>query len=65
MSLCFSGRSFGPRCPQRKKLVAAKYAFFVTDTDADAPTHDLTVNSQDLAVDLVNDNDDAGVVAAN
>ncbi|XP_062106111.1 uncharacterized protein LOC133817578 [Humulus lupulus] len=25
---CFSGRMFGPRCPQRKKLVASKSVLF-------------------------------------
>ncbi|KAM7492348.1 hypothetical protein LguiA_035269 [Lonicera macranthoides] len=26
---CFAARIFGPRCPQRKKLVASKSVFFV------------------------------------
>ncbi|KAK4255344.1 hypothetical protein QN277_008356 [Acacia crassicarpa] len=46
---CFAGRTYGPRCPQRKKLVAAKYVLFV----AAAPSN-LAVNSPDLTTDSFN-----------
>ncbi|XP_054812166.1 uncharacterized protein LOC129313227 [Prosopis cineraria] len=55
-SPCFAGRTYGPRCPQRKKLAAAKYVLFVT-----AAPSNLALNSPHLIADsFIND-----VVAAN
>ncbi|CAL5403459.1 hypothetical protein ACSBR2_027704 [Camellia fascicularis] len=44
---CFSGRIYGPRCPQRKKLVAAKSVFFLSSNPS-SPTSD----SPDSIIDL-------------
>ncbi|KAI3440876.1 uncharacterized protein J3R85_002902 [Psidium guajava] len=44
---CFVGRFYGPRCPQRKKLVAAKCVWFVgSSPGSPAP------NESDPAVDF-------------
>ncbi|XP_028751777.1 uncharacterized protein LOC114762970 [Neltuma alba] len=45
----FAGRTYGPRCPQRKKLVASKYVLSV----AAAPSN-LTLNLPDLITDSFN-----------
>ncbi|XP_048434643.1 uncharacterized protein LOC125474708 [Pyrus x bretschneideri] len=42
---CFSGRIFGPRCPQRKKLAATKSVMFLSPS---SPVHD----SPDPIIDL-------------
>ncbi|KAI5340325.1 PREDICTED: AT4G26960 [Prunus dulcis] len=34
---CFSGRIYGPRCPQRKKLAASKSVLFLNPS---SPVHD-------------------------
>ncbi|TQD88655.1 hypothetical protein C1H46_025787 [Malus baccata] len=34
---CFSGRIYGPRCPQRKKLAASKSVMFLNPS---SPVHD-------------------------
>ncbi|XAR68099.1 hypothetical protein NMG60_11003109 [Bertholletia excelsa] len=44
---CFAGRIYGPRCPQRKKLVAAKAVYFLNSNPA-SPVSD----SPDSVVDL-------------
>ncbi|XP_059664481.1 uncharacterized protein LOC132310314 [Cornus florida] len=46
---CFSGRIYGPRCPQRKKLVAAKSVFFLSSNPS-SPVSD----SPDSIIDLFN-----------
>ncbi|KAJ4975105.1 hypothetical protein NE237_000211 [Protea cynaroides] len=51
---CFVGRSYGPRCPQRKKLVAAK-SFYFLNSNPSSPVSDsldslLDVLSTDLLV---------------
>ncbi|XP_068336394.1 uncharacterized protein [Pyrus communis] len=42
---CFSGRIYGPRCPQRKKLAASKSVMFLSPS---SPVHD----SPDPIIDL-------------
>ncbi|KAF8410726.1 hypothetical protein HHK36_003263 [Tetracentron sinense] len=49
---CFSGRIYGPRCPQRKKLVAAKSFFFLSSSPSipvsDSPDSLMDVLNTDL-----------------
>lgn len=55
---CFSGRVYGPRCPQRKKLVASKAVLFPTQNpsspviDSNDPIMD--VFSSDIAAHWMN-----------
>ncbi|PON68723.1 hypothetical protein PanWU01x14_093300 [Parasponia andersonii] len=50
---CFSGRIFGPRCPQRKKLVASKAVLFTSQNPSspvlDAADPIMDVFSTDIA----------------
>ncbi|PON83836.1 hypothetical protein TorRG33x02_203870 [Trema orientale] len=50
---CFSGRVFGPRCPQRKKLVASKAVLFPSQNPSspvlDAADPIMDVFSTDIA----------------
>ncbi|KAH7833324.1 hypothetical protein Vadar_005148 [Vaccinium darrowii] len=49
--LCFSGRIYGPRCPQRKKLCAPKSAFFNPLSPAsDSPDSIIDLFSSDMLV---------------
>ncbi|KAH7533064.1 uncharacterized protein LOC107408961 [Ziziphus jujuba] len=52
---CFSARIYGPRCPQRKKLVAAKSVLFPSQNPS-SPVHD----SPDPLIDVFS----ADIVAA-
>ncbi|GMN61736.1 hypothetical protein TIFTF001_030828 [Ficus carica] len=49
---CFSGRVYGPRCPQRKKLVASKSVLFSSQTPSspvlDAPDPIIDVFGSDI-----------------
>ncbi|KAK9155706.1 hypothetical protein Sjap_003186 [Stephania japonica] len=47
---CFASRGFAPRCPQRKKLVAAKSFFFV-NSNPGSPGSDS--GEPDLGVDVI------------
>ncbi|EXC01251.1 hypothetical protein L484_002813 [Morus notabilis] len=50
---CFSPRFYGPRCPQRKKLVASKSVLFPSQTPSspvlDAPDPIIDVFGSDIA----------------
>ncbi|KAJ4730034.1 Peptidyl-prolyl cis-trans isomerase [Melia azedarach] len=54
---CFSGRMYGPRCPQRKKLVAAKAVLFLSSSQS-GPVSDLP----DPVIDVFNS--DSNMVVA-
>jgi hypothetical protein len=47
---CFSGRIYGPRCPQRKKLVAAKSVMFLRPSSpvSDSPDPIIDLFSSDI-----------------
>ncbi|KAM4103670.1 hypothetical protein ACJW30_06G095900 [Castanea mollissima] len=48
---CFSGRIYGPRCPQRKKLVAAKSVLFlnpIPNSVQDSPDSVIDSFSNDI-----------------
>ncbi|KAK9286028.1 hypothetical protein L1049_025231 [Liquidambar formosana] len=51
---CFAGRIYGPRCPQRKKLVATKSVFFLSSSPAspvsDSPDSIIDVFNTDILV---------------
>ncbi|XP_052178810.1 uncharacterized protein LOC127792375 [Diospyros lotus] len=50
-SPCFSVRIYGPRCPQRKKLIAAKSVFFSPGSPvSDSPDSIVDVFSNDILV---------------
>ncbi|XP_042519261.1 uncharacterized protein LOC122093074 [Macadamia integrifolia] len=50
---CFVGRTYGPRCPQRKKLVAAK-SFYFLSSNPSSPVPDTRESLLDvLSTDLV------------
>ncbi|KAF7823138.1 rhomboid family member [Senna tora] len=55
---CFVERIFSPRCPQRKKLVAAKSVLYIRATSPSNPAPD----SSDLIIDSFSNND---IVVAN
>ncbi|XP_057507760.1 uncharacterized protein LOC130790749 [Actinidia eriantha] len=44
---CFAGRIYGPRCPQRKKLVASKSVFFL-GSNLSSPVSDLPDSIMDV-----------------
>ncbi|KAM5580645.1 hypothetical protein ABKV19_010076 [Rosa sericea] len=47
---CFSGRIYGPRCPQRKKLVAGKSVMFLRPSSpvSDSPDPIIDLFSSDI-----------------
>ncbi|XP_018860409.1 uncharacterized protein LOC109022065 [Juglans regia] len=48
---CFASRIYGPRCPQRKKLVAAKSVLFLNPSPVpDAPDPVVDAFSNDILV---------------
>ncbi|KAI4322554.1 hypothetical protein L6164_022236 [Bauhinia variegata] len=51
---CFVGRVYGPRCPQRKKLVATKSVLFISNSPsnpvADSPDPIIDSFSNDILV---------------
>ncbi|KAK3014229.1 hypothetical protein RJ639_008162 [Escallonia herrerae] len=51
---CFISRIYSPRCPQRKKLMAAKSAFFFNS----GPTSPVNESSPDPIIDLFSNNTD-------
>ncbi|KAF7805796.1 rhomboid family member [Senna tora] len=51
---CFVGRIYGPRCPQRKKLVAAKSVFFIAAAPPNPPPDSTDIVIDSFSNDILN-----------
>ncbi|KAF6168133.1 hypothetical protein GIB67_011518 [Kingdonia uniflora] len=45
---CFAGRIYGPRCTQRKKIVAAKSIYYLSTTDSSPESVSVSVSPESL-----------------